>query len=169
MLDGHRSWPIRGMLMSKAARLLASFWIALAIPVAAYAHTDPETGQDYRGFERNDGRGSCCDWHDCRPAFAPIMEPDGAKIEDRVRNKFDFDPQKVVKRPSSDGNWHVCGTSMILYCIIAPAESMRDQAVPRSRFSILSPPPSTGSDATPSHVSLVPIARDKDTCALGRR
>lgn len=112
--------------MSAAARLSRSLWIGLAIPVAAYAHVDKVTGQNYEGFERNDGRGSCCDWHDCRPALAPFMEEDGEKIVDRNNNKFAFDPGKVVKRPSDDGNWHVCGNATRLNCIIAPVETRRE-------------------------------------------
>ena len=109
--------------MSAAARYFRAFWIAATIPFAADAHTDSVTGQDYRGFERNDGRGSCCDWHDCRPAFAPFKEQDGEKIIDRGGNKFSFDRGKLLNRPSDDGNWHICGNGHMLYCIIAPAEA----------------------------------------------
>jgi hypothetical protein len=113
------------MLMK--ARPILLLWILLALPAVASAHVDAATGQDYGGFERNDGKGSCCDWHDCRPAHEPFMEPDGEKITDRANNKFVFDPGKVVKRPSDDGNWHVCASATTLRCIIAPAQSYREQ------------------------------------------
>ena len=125
--------------MSTAARFCRSFWIVFAIPIGAYAHTDISTGQDYRGFDRNDGMGSCCDWHDCRPAFEPFMEQDGEKIIDRGNNKFLFDPSKVVKRPSDDGNWHICASATTLRCIIAPAQAER-QPTPLDRlFGWLAP------------------------------
>ena len=100
--------------------------IFLALPTAAHAHVDAVTGQDYRMYFRNDGRGSCCDWHDCRPAFQPFMEPDGEKIVDFGNNKYGFDRSKLVSRPSEDGNWHVCGDGRKLNCIIAPAQSRLD-------------------------------------------
>jgi hypothetical protein len=123
--------------MSIAARLASSACIALALPVIACAHADKTTGQDYRGFERNDGQGSCCDWQDCRPAYAPVMEEDGEKISDRANNKFAFDPNKVVKRPSDDGNWHICGDGTRIKCIIAPAEALRGPLPWDTRFSFL--------------------------------
>lgn len=113
--------------MPSGARSVASLWILLVLPAAAHAHVDPVTGQDYRDFTRNDGLGSCCDWHDCRPAHAPVTEPDGEMIVDFGNNKYRFDPSKVVKRPSDDGNWHVCGDARKLKCIIAPVESLRDR------------------------------------------
>lgn len=109
---------------------------AIFLPLAAYAHTDVVTGQDYSGFERNDGRGSCCNWLDCRPAFAPFMEKDGEKIVDRGQNKFRFDPDIVVKRPSEDGNWHVCGTGNRLHCIIAPPQAMLGDGL---RYTLFTP------------------------------
>lgn len=112
--------------MSPAAHRSSPFWMALAIPAIAYAHTDGVTGQDYSGFKRNDGRGSCCDWQDCRPASQPFIEQGNEKMIDRAGNTFSFDPGKVVKRPSDDGNWHVCGNATTLKCIIAPAESQRE-------------------------------------------
>ncbi len=112
--------------MSAAAQICRSLLILFAIPVAAHAHIDSVTGQDYSGFDRNDGGGSCCNWQDCRPASAPFMEPDGEKIMDRGQNKFAFDPSKVVRRPSDDGNWHVCGNGTRLICIIAPPEAERE-------------------------------------------
>jgi hypothetical protein len=104
----------------------SSLCILLFIPLAAQAHVDPVTGQDYRVFERNDGQGSCCDWHDCRPAHAPVTGPEGEIIVDFGNNRYRFDPSKLVKRPSEDGQWHVCGDALKLKCIIAPAESRRD-------------------------------------------
>jgi hypothetical protein len=86
------------------------------------AHVDSVTGQDYKLFQRRDGRGDCCEWYDCRPASPPFTEPDGEKIMDRAGNKYRFDPSKVVTRPSDDGNWHVCGDARTLKCIIAPAQ-----------------------------------------------
>ncbi|MDB5554400.1 MAG: hypothetical protein JWL86_4384 [Rhizobium sp.] len=112
--------------MPSGARFVASLWILLVLPVAAHAHVDKTTRQDYRDFTRNDGLGSCCDWHDCRPAHAPVTEPDGEMIVDFGNNRYRFDPSKVVKRPSDDGNWHVCGDGWKLKCIIAPVESRRD-------------------------------------------
>lgn len=99
--------------------------LALAMPALALAHTDTLTGQDYQGFERNDGRGSCCDWHDCRPALTPFMEKDGEKITDLAGNKYPLDRGKIVRRPSDDGNWHVCGDARRLNCIIAPEQARR--------------------------------------------
>jgi hypothetical protein len=125
------------MLMKAHPFLL--LWIVLAIPVVASAHTDPATGQDYSGFERNDGKGSCCDWHDCRPAHEPFMEQDGEKITDRANNKFLFDPAKVVGRPSDDGNWHVCASATTLRCIIAPAQSYRQPQRPERLFGWSTP------------------------------
>jgi hypothetical protein len=112
--------------MSRAAKLSFLSWVALTVPLAAYAHVDKVTGQDYRDFQRNDGMGSCCDWQDCRPAFEPFMDKDGEKIRDRANNTFAFDPGKVVKRPSDDGNWHVCANATRLYCIIAPPQAGRE-------------------------------------------
>lgn len=94
-----------------------------ALPFAAFAHIDRATGQDYQGYERRDGKGSCCDWHDCRPATTPFPSKDGERIRDRAGNEFAFDPGKVVGRPSDDGNWHVCGDGRRLKCIIAPAQA----------------------------------------------
>jgi hypothetical protein len=115
--------PVQVRAMLSGAR--SSLWILLVLPVAAHAHVDKTTGQDYREFMRNDGLGSCCSWHDCRPAYAPFTEPDGEKITDFGNNKYRFDPSKVVRRPSDDGNWHVCGDARKLKCIIAPVESRR--------------------------------------------
>ena len=112
------------MLPGAGFSALLSILLVLALPV--HAHVDKTTGQDYRDFTRNDGLGSCCDWHDCRPAHAPFTEPDGEMIVDLGNNKYRFDPSKVVKRPSDDGNWHVCGDARKLKCIIAPVESRRD-------------------------------------------
>jgi hypothetical protein len=112
--------------MSTGARFPASLLILLAFSFPAHAHIDPVTGQDYRDFMRNDGMGSCCSWHDCRPAHAPATESDGEMITDFGNNKYAFDPSKVVKRPSDDGNWHVCGDTRKLKCIIAPVQSLRD-------------------------------------------
>jgi hypothetical protein len=125
--------------MSAAAHFAGPFCIVLAIPVAAQAHIDRLTGQDYSGFERNDGKGSCCDWFDCRPALSPFMEPDGEKIMDRHQNKYSFDPRIVVKRPSDDGNWHVCGNGTALTCIIAPAQAEREPGLLDSLFGWLAP------------------------------
>jgi hypothetical protein len=111
--------------MARGARSSASLWVLLILPVTGHAHVDEVTGQDYREFMRNDGLGSCCNWHDCRPAHAPVSEPDGEKIVDFGNNKYLFDPSKVVKRPSDDGNWHVCGDARKLKCIIAPVQSLR--------------------------------------------
>ncbi|MBX9459469.1 MAG: hypothetical protein KL863_27465 [Rhizobium sp.] len=86
------------------------------------AHVDPLTGQDYRLFQRRDGGGDCCDWHDCRPATRPFIEAGVEMIMDRAGNKYRFDPGKVAIRPSDDGNWHLCGDAKTLKCIIAPAE-----------------------------------------------
>jgi hypothetical protein len=102
-----------------------AFWIAFMAPAVAFAHIDKLTGQDYNGFERNDGKGSCCDWHDCRPALMPFMEKDGEKITDLAGNKYLLDKGKIVHRPSDDGNWHVCGDAHRLNCIIAPQEAKR--------------------------------------------
>lgn len=82
-------------------RLPLAFCLALGLAPGAKGHIDAVTRQDYSGYERNDGKGSCCDWHDCRP----------------------FDAAKIVRRPSDDGNWHVCGTAKKLFSIIAPAEA----------------------------------------------
>jgi len=125
--------------MPVAAQICRALCIVLALPVAAQAHVYKVTGQDYNGFERNDGGGSCCDWHDCRPALAPFMEPDGEKIMDLGQNKFVFDPGKVVRRPSDDGNWHVCGSGTKLKCIIAPPEAERSPGLFDSLFSWLTP------------------------------
>jgi hypothetical protein len=125
--------------MSEAVRFARLLWIACILPVAAQAHIDKVTGQDYRGYERNDGKGSCCDWHDCRPASEPFVEKDGEKIMDRANNKFAFDPDKVVKRPSDDGNWHVCGSGTKLKCIIAPAEARREPGPLDTLFGFLVP------------------------------
>jgi len=125
--------------MSAAARFVSFFSIVFAIPFVAYAHVDKLTGQNYSGFDRNDGKGSCCDWYDCRPALAPFMEPDGEKIMDRNQNKFSFDPAIVVKRPSDDGNWHVCGGGTALKCIIAPTESRREPGLLDSLYGWLVP------------------------------
>jgi hypothetical protein len=111
--------------MSKPGLNLVTLLLALVLPIAAHAHVDPVTGQDYRDFLRNDGKGSCCDWYDCRPAYAPFTEPDGDKIVDFANNKYLFDPSKVVRRPSDDGRWHVCGGPRKLKCIIAPPQSHR--------------------------------------------
>lgn len=116
--------------MSKPELYRASLLFMLVFPTVPQAHIHPVTGQDYRDFLRNDGKGSCCDWHDCRPAYAPFTEPDGEKIVDFANNKYRFDPSKVVRRPSDDGHWHVCGDARTLKCIIAPAQS---QVVPASR------------------------------------
>jgi hypothetical protein len=123
--------------MSSAAKFCRALLIVLAVPGAARAHTDKATGQDYTGFERNDGKGSCCDWHDCRPASEPFMEQDGEKIIDRGNNKFVFDPSKVVSRPSDDGNWHICGSATKLKCIIAPAQAEREPGSLDSLFGLL--------------------------------
>lgn len=112
--------------MRRQVRFSCFLSLLLACPSVAAAHVDKLTGQDYSGFERNDGKGSCCDWHDCRPAFQPFMEQDGEKILDHGDNKFLFDPSKVVRRPSDDGNWHICGSATVLKCIIAPAETRRE-------------------------------------------
>ena len=112
--------------MSHAARLACLLCLALMPPLPAEAHVDSNTAQNYRGYDRNDGRGSCCNWLDCRPAFAPVMEPDGETIMDRALNKFRFDPAKIVPRPSDDGNWHVCGSGSMIWCIIAPAQVKRE-------------------------------------------
>ena len=108
--------------MCKAVGLLSILLLPL-FPPTGLAHIDPATGQDYRDFERRDGKGSCCDWHDCRPATAPVVEDGREVIRDRAANIYDFDQDKVVRRPSDDGNWHVCGNGDRLNCIIAPAES----------------------------------------------
>lgn len=105
--------------------LLPAFWLTFAVPATVFAHIDRLTGQDYNGFERNDGKGSCCDWHDCRPALTPFMDKDGEKITDLAGNKYLLDPGKIVRRPSDDGNWHVCGDAHRLNCIIAPQEAKR--------------------------------------------
>jgi hypothetical protein len=123
--------------MSAAAHIVRPFWIVVAIPLTAHAHVDKTTGQNYSGFERNDGRGSCCDWYDCRPALSPFMESDGEKIMDRNQNKYAFDPRIVVKRPSDDGNWHVCGNGTALTCIIAPAQARREPGLLDSLFGRL--------------------------------
>ncbi|MBL0373116.1 hypothetical protein JJB09_13860 [Rhizobium sp. KVB221] len=121
--------------MSNTARLCYLTWILAILPVLAHAHIDASTGQDYQGFDRNDGRGSCCNWLDCRPALAPFMEPDGEKIADRARNKYAFDRSKVVKRPSDDGNWHICTNGGRLRCIIAPPEAWRRPDPASDRFA----------------------------------
>jgi hypothetical protein len=127
-----------GHAMSATANI--SLVLLIALPAIAQSHTDRITGQDYQGFDRNDGKGSCCDWHDCRPASAPFMEPDGEKIIDRGNNKFAFDPGKIVRRPSDDGNWHICANAVRLNCIIAPAQSERQSSPPDIRFSRLTVP-----------------------------
>jgi hypothetical protein len=139
--------------MSTTHRFSSLLWLVLAIPAVGYAHTDAETGQDYSGFDRNDGRGSCCNWLDCRPASEPFMEQDGEKITDRAGNKFSFDPSKVVKRPSDDGNWHVCGNGTTLKCIIAPTETRRE-SIPLDRlFGWVAP-------ENPAGQSLLPGAKE---------
>ncbi|UVC09514.1 hypothetical protein IHQ71_02495 [Rhizobium sp. TH2] len=112
--------------MPSGAQSSSLVLILVTLSSMAQAHVDKTTGQDYRDFTRNDGLGSCCNWHDCRPAHAPVTEPDGEKIIDFANNKYRFDPSKLVKRPSDDGNWHVCGDALKLKCIIAPVESRRD-------------------------------------------
>jgi hypothetical protein len=112
--------------MSRSFRRLISACLLLCLAIPSHAHVDPVTGQDYRDFLRNDGKGSCCDWYDCRPAYAPFTEPDGEKIIDFANNKYLYDLSKVVKRPSGDGHWHVCGDAKKLKCIIAPAQSLLD-------------------------------------------
>ncbi|CAN7531071.1 hypothetical protein [Rhizobium sp. LjRoot254] len=112
--------------MPSGARSSSLVLILVVFSSTAQAHVDKTTGQDYRDFTRNDGLGSCCSWHDCRPAHAPVTEPDGDMIVDFANNKYRFDPSKLVKRPSDDGNWHVCGDSQRLKCIIAPVQSRRD-------------------------------------------
>ena len=112
-----------GMSMSGVSHSLMTFLSVCVLAGPAQAHVDPVTGQDYRDFLRNDGQGSCCDWHDCRPAHAPVTEPDGQTIVDFGNNRYRFDPSKVVRRPSDDGNWRVCGDARQLKCIIAPAQS----------------------------------------------
>lgn len=136
--------------MPAAVQICRTLCIVLAFPVAAQAHIDKVTGQDYNGFERNDDGGSCCDWHDCRPASAPFMEPDGEKIMDRGRNKFLFDPGKVVKRPSDDGNWHVCGSGTKLKCIIAPPEAERQPGLFDRLFGWLDPAPAASRSGLPT-------------------
>jgi hypothetical protein len=138
-----------------SAAHFAGFCIAVATPVIAYAHVDEATGQNYFGFERNDGKGSCCDWYDCRPALAPFMEPDGEKIMDRNRNKYSFDRRIVVRRPSDDGNWHVCGSGTALKCIIAPAQARREPGLFDSLFGWLAP-------TRAANLSLVPTAAEMD-------
>lgn len=141
--------------MPVAAQYFRVLSIVAAIPVAANAHTDRITGQDYRGFERNDGRGSCCNWHDCRPALAPIMERDGEKIIDLGGNKFFFDRRKLLKRPSDDGNWHVCGNGQTLYCIIAPAEVRLEPSTLDSLFGQLKTKPPASESLTPVTVNSI--------------
>jgi hypothetical protein len=116
--------------MSAAARLFLFIVLSVAVPDAALAHVDLTTGQNYNGFQRNDGKGSCCDWHECRPAFAPFMAPDGEKIRDHGDNTYVFDSSKIVDRPSDDGNWHICGNATTLNCIIAPAQALRRDRLP---------------------------------------
>jgi hypothetical protein len=151
--------------MPLAAQMCRSLCIVLALPIAAHAHADKVTRQDYSGFERNDGGGSCCDWHDCRPASSPFMEPDGEKIMDRGLNKFLFDPGKVVKRPSDDGNWHVCGTGTRLKCIIAPPEAKREPGLFDSLFSRLASVPSANWSYRPAAEE---IARELATAPICR-
>jgi hypothetical protein len=141
--------------MSAAAQFAGSFCLVLAIPFAAHAHVDRVTGQNYNGFDRNDGKGSCCDWYDCRPALAPFMEQDGEKIMDRNQNKYSFDPAIVVRRPSDDGNWHVCGGGTALKCIIAPAQAEREPGLFDSLFGWLVP-------RHPANESLIPTAAEID-------
>jgi hypothetical protein len=142
--------------MSAAAQFTGLSWIVLVIPFAADAHVDRITGQNYDGYERNDGKGSCCGWYDCRPALAPFTEGDGEKIMDRNRNKYPFDPAIVVQRPSDDGNWHVCGGSGTpLKCIIAPAQAEREPGLFDSLFGWLAP-------KHPANESLIPTAAEID-------
>lgn len=110
--------------MSRAIRL-SCLLLSTLLPLPAQAHIDAVTSQNYRGYERTDGKGPCCDWLDCRPAFAPAREASGEVIMDRAMNKYPFDRRKVVARPSDDGNWHVCGSGQMIWCIIAPAEARR--------------------------------------------
>lgn len=120
------------MTQCRLASLLFVFILASA---PALAHVDPATGQDYQGFERRDGKGSCCNWLDCRPATAPFSTPEGERIRDRAGNLFRYDPAIVVARPSDDDNWHVCGNGTRLHCIIAPAETRRLLSRPESPLS----------------------------------
>jgi hypothetical protein len=124
----------------------------------AQAHVDALTGQDYQGFERNDGKGSCCDWHDCRPSSAPFAGPNGEEIMDRGGNTFAFDPGKVVRRPSDDGNWHICANSVRLNCIIAPNEAERWPKASVPRFSRL--------DAEPLAVPLTGVSAIAPICFM---
>jgi hypothetical protein len=122
--------------MSLPAYVSRFLWaMLLVLPAVAHSHVDQGTGQDYRGFDRNDGQGPCCDWHDCRRAFGPIAEQDGETIMDLDYNKYPFDIDKVVKRPSDDGNWHICASPATLFCIIAPAEASRQSDRPRMNSS----------------------------------
>jgi hypothetical protein len=154
--------------MFAAARISQFSWIALAIPFAAplvaEAHIDAATEQDYRAFERNDGKGSCCDWLDCRPALEPFMENDGEKIMDRARNKFAFDQDKVVKLPSDDGNWHLCANSRGLICIIAPSQAARQSGFFGGLFSMFDPPQSDAQIV----LSAQDIARELATAPICR-
>ncbi len=151
--------------MSAAARMSHLAWIVLAMPVAAHAHIDAATGQDYRAFERNDGGGSCCNWLDCRPALEPFMEKDGEKIMDRARNKFIFDPGKVVRLPSDDGNWHVCANSHGLICIIAPSQAERQPGFFDSLSGWLGSAHSNAQTAIPTAAD---IARELATAPICR-
>jgi hypothetical protein len=146
--------------MTAAGHISAPIWMTLVIPAIAYAHIDGMTGQDYSGFERNDGKGSCCDWQDCRPASEPFMQQGGEKMIDRAGNVFSFDPGKVVKRPSDDGNWHVCGNATTLKCIIAPAETRREMR-PLDRLFGWLPPEHAPDQGHPRRATRIALERAK--------
>ena len=145
--------------------------LLLVAPAGAFAHIDPRTGQDYTGFQRNDGKGSCCDWHDCRPAGLPFTTRNGQMIADRAGNIYPFEPDKVVGQPSSDGNWHICGDAHRLKCIIAPAEGRMEWNSDRRRdaWARVIPAIPTAGQPSPAGLAPLPAAREKSIVLPGEK
>jgi hypothetical protein len=80
----------------------------------------------YSKLNRNDGKGSCCNLHDCRPTQSRTV---GDHYEVKVDGEWTLVPNdKINNVVAPDGGAHVCAPRQegpnkgVLFCVILPPE-----------------------------------------------
>lgn len=72
----------------------------------------------YTDWQRNDGKGSCCNLIDCAPAEVKRVKK-GWEV--KLHGHWVPVPEEVVlKKNSPDGQAHVCASGLTILCFVEP-------------------------------------------------
>lgn len=80
--------------------------LAFAVTLAASNHA--ENHDWYKGKKIPGSIASCCNKKDCRRVSTYQLVPGGARF--RLKNRWVFVPDRLIKYETPDGEPHFCGT-----------------------------------------------------------